>query len=220
MRLDLYKLHKNEKGQSKAATGCVVFIIVGSLLLVSTVFFALRAVSTPQNMKITYTEKDFENFLDSSGISLGSDVSELCLTCSINYSGSHEAEVNLTNEQASAWFSLTNKEIGPISDTKVRFEDDQITVLTTVTYGGKTLPVLLSGDLEKSGEQSVNVSLNKLNVGSLPVPVEYVPQVEAALTSFFNSKLSEVEGLSIEELNVEEGYLYFKGNVPDSASVE
>ena len=210
----LEELHQNQKGQSKVASGCVIFIIIGSLLLVSTAFIAFRAVSIPQKMKITYTEKDFKNFLESAGISLASEASELCLTCPITYSGFHDTNVKLTNEQASAWFSLTNETQGPISDTKVRFEKDQATVLTMVTFQGKPLPVLLSGDIKKEGDQSIRVSLDKLKIGNLSIPVDYIPIIEAGLTDFFNRKLSEVDGLNIEELEIEEGYLYFEGTVP------
>jgi hypothetical protein len=53
-----------------------------------------------------------------------------------------------------------------------------------------------------------------LKVGQIPMSNEVIEKVEYETLRFVNGLLSDVNGISIEELRVENGELYYKGTLP------
>jgi len=94
--------------------------------------------------------------------------------------------------------------VGGIKDTIVNF----------ITNVAMNKPVYASGSLVKVSNNSVSLDITSLKVGQIPMSNEVIEKVEYETLRFVNGLLSEVNGISIEELRVENGELYYKGTLP------
>jgi len=196
--------------------GCflIFLLLIGGLAYAS--FMIFKNIGKPIDLGVVASTKDFNQFIAESGLELKSEATQLCFTCDVKWEGVQEAEIKLSNEEASAWFDAVNSGLGVIDNTQIKFEDGKVTIATMFTYEGIALPVMISGGLEKVTDTSVAVDLQTLKVGGLSIPGEYVVQVEAALEDFTNSKIAEIPEFKLDTLEIKADYLDFSGDIPES----
>lgn len=88
------------------------------------------------------------------------------------------------------------------------------TIVNVITAVAVNKPVYASGSLVKRSNNSVDLNITSLKVGQLSMNQSVIDRVEMETLRFVNTLLSEVNGISIEELRVENGQLYYKGTLP------
>lgn len=88
------------------------------------------------------------------------------------------------------------------------------TIVKFITGVAVNKPVYASGSLIKVSENSVSLNITSLKVGQISMSQDVIDKVEYETLRFVNGLLSEVNGISIEELRVENGELYYKGTLP------
>ncbi len=76
-------------------------------------------------------------------------------------------------------------------------------------------PVYATGELYRDSDNSVNIKIEKLMVGRTSLPQDVVEKVEYETLRVVNSIISPENGFHIEELQVRDGSLYYKGTLPD-----
>lgn len=94
--------------------------------------------------------------------------------------------------------------VGSVTDTIVNF----------ISGIAANKPVYASGTLVKDSNNSVTLNISSLKVGQVVMSQSVIDRVESETLRFVNGLLSEVNGISIEELRVENGELYYKGTLP------
>jgi hypothetical protein len=88
-------------------------------------------------------------------------------------------------------------------------------VIDYITNVAANKPVYASGELTKTSSNNINVRIDALQVGRVPMNARVISRVELEVTRFVNGFIASSNGFSIEELRVEEGKLYFKGTLPE-----
>ncbi len=87
-------------------------------------------------------------------------------------------------------------------------------VIDYITNVANNKPVYASGELSRTSSNSVNIDIDYLTVGRVPMTAEVINRVEFETARIVNNIISPENGFHIEELRVEEGQLYFKGTLP------
>ena len=169
------------------------------------------------SLGVSYTQKDFEDFVSIVKMDLDDNIKSLCFTCPVVYEGEQEVKVSLTNKQATAWVDKVNTGGGYINSTQVKFEEDNITVVTNFNYQGYKFPILVSGGMARESNRSVSVELSELEVGTVPLPDLAISKAQEFLTDFTNDKLAEIDSFRMDKLEIEDGYLEFEGVIPETA---
>lgn len=133
----------------------------------------------------------------------------------VSFNGNNEGEIS---------FKLTDAFLGFIEDQNMIFNyfispvasagGIKETVVNFITGVAANKPVYASGSLVKTSSNSVSLNITSLKVGQLSMSQEVIDKVEYEVLRFVNGLLSEVNGISIEELRVENGELYYKGTLP------
>ena len=93
--------------------------------------------------------------------------------------------------------------------------DILINYLTTVA---KNKPIYSKGKLERTSPNTIDISIETIQVGRVPLPASTVKMVESYTIGFVNALISNDNGFSIEELRIEDGQLYYKGTLPAEIS--
>lgn len=202
----------------KFCLGCFLFILTFIALLVLAGFYIYNNIKKPMNLGITSSSEDFNRFVSKTGLQLSSDPSQLCFICPVKYSGKKKADFRLTNEEASAWFNSVNADRGLISGTQIKIEPNRVSILTNFNYQGEKYPVFASGKVSKVDIRSVKINVSQAKLGKIPIPSNFNPKIEEILNEFTNQKLAEINNFEIEELEFRDGFLHFKGNLPEEAA--
>jgi hypothetical protein len=84
--------------------------------------------------------------------------------------------------------------------------------LLTGLAAGK--PIYASGRLARSSSNSVEINVTSVRVGMISLPDETLRQVEYHTEQFVNNLISPENGFDIQELNVVDGKIYYKGTLP------
>ncbi len=75
-------------------------------------------------------------------------------------------------------------------------------------------PVYAQGNLSRASSNAVDIQINQLTIGRIPLTSGITERVELETTKLVNRIISQSNGFSIEELKVEDGRLNYKGTLP------
>ncbi len=75
-------------------------------------------------------------------------------------------------------------------------------------------PVYATGELSRASDNSVNIRMDSLTVGRAPLTRGVIDRVEFETARIVNSIISPENGFHIEELQVRDGALFYKGDLP------
>jgi hypothetical protein len=64
--------------------------------------------------------------------------------------------------------------------------------------------------------KSVDIDIQKIKIGRLPVPERYFAQIEKGAEDILNSRFAKLESFSMDKLEYHDGYSYLSGTVPAS----
>ncbi|MFC1727370.1 hypothetical protein ACFL0Y_02500, partial [Patescibacteria group bacterium] len=203
---------------TKFFLGCFGFFLLLLFLLTIAGFIAFKSLKKPVDLKIDYSYAHFQDFIEKTGLELEGKDEQFCFNCLVEYSGQAEVDFWLSSQEATAWFETVNAQLGPITGTQVKIEEDQVSFSSIFSYQNIEYPVFVVGSIEKTGDRSVVINLSKVKAGRISLPTKIISRVEKALEDFTNQKLAEVEGLKIEVLEFKNGFLHFKGTLPEKVT--
>ena len=81
-------------------------------------------------------------------------------------------------------------------------------------------PVYAAGSISKNDVSGVAVEIQRIEIGILSIPEEYIKQGEDGLNLLINNHLSKMPDLKIDLLEISDDSLHFKGDYPKTASVK
>lgn len=170
------------------------------------------------NVETSFTNAEMSALIDKANAN-GGPISDF----RVSFNGDNEGEISFKLTDAFLGFiedqniiSLPsnshafNTFISPVASAS-GIKDTIVNFITTVAVNK---PVYASGSLVKTSNHSVSLNITSLKVGQIAMSSEVIDKVEYETLRFVNSLLAEVNGISIEELRVENGELYYKGTLP------
>ncbi len=87
-------------------------------------------------------------------------------------------------------------------------------VIDYITSKANNKPVYATGELTRSSNNSVNIKIERLTVGRIPLPQEAIEKVEHETVRVVNTIISPENGFHIEELEVRDNALFYRGTLP------
>lgn len=75
-------------------------------------------------------------------------------------------------------------------------------------------PIYATGKLYRDSENSVQIEIDSVYVGQVPLPGDTVKKVEHETVRVVNKIISKENGFNIEELHIHDGEMYYRGTLP------
>ena len=222
----LTKEEKKEKKKKEKKGGCFrtfLIIIIVLLFLLALIFGAgyygyTKVISSiqPVDLGVEYSREDYTGLMDKIG--LDAPATSLCLDCPApTFSGPHEVEVTVSNEEASATFEYINEYLESVSiyGTQIKMNDGSAELSTTLDYNGFTFPIYMTGSVSKVNERAIGGNIYSIKAGEIVVPDYIAVAVEEYLLDAVNSKLmSAGDSVRIDMLDITSDGLKFGGLLP------
>ncbi len=124
-------------------------------------------------------------------------------------------------------FSISDELAGYLNDLDLNLQLPFSALTGSSAYLAQTIPVgkylsslvngksiYAKGRLERTSPNSVDISIEAISVGKIPLPRATIDTIEYEVIKFVNTIISKENGFNIEELRVDEGKLYYKGTLP------
>lgn len=216
----------------KAVLG--IIIVVG--LVFAVLYFMLKS---PKDIGVNWTEADYASYKQKVNFGPrkpGNFNLETLAAGNFSTSGKKDVNLSFTSEEISSALSNENNEFGPIKEIKVRFltnnegeatfkltdKIDQYVVRNIETLNKypflknslKDQSVYLKVKVEKSSAKSISADIEKISLGKIGLPEDVVNIVEAKAVPVINNILQNYNGLAIENLEISDGKMNYKGTVP------
>jgi len=182
-------------------------------------FFVYRQV-TDQNVKdlgVRYTTDDYDRAVKTKAHVDIPDPSALYLGSRFTAEGTQPIDQTFTDAEISAIQNYSNEKRGPFRQVQIHFiggnkvEASGYVVDPRVP---KTGPVYVKGDVIQTGPKSFTTKIDELRDGSYVVPGAIVDQANGEFLGFVNGILSDISGLSVEKVDIQDGMVHFKGMIP------
>jgi len=118
--------------------------------------------------------------------------------------------------------TITNNlpwEVEAAEDEEKTEQDPEKPSLTTlvidyITSKADNKPVYATGELSRGSDNSVNINIESLTLGRIPLPQDAIDKVEYETVKVVNSIISPENGFHIEALEIRDDSLYYKGTLP------
>lgn len=177
---------EEKKKGNGCLTGCLVvmgiitaiIIIVGILGYISYKKIT-TGISEEQNLGITYE-----------------DAQDLIQDINIEFAHIKTAQpVTITSEQATALINemLIETDGMAITNTQVKFSEDQFEMTTTLTYNENTLPLYTKGSIQLTSDQELNIDIEEAKAGALEIPSFLKTTLEQQLDETINTQLATLD---------------------------
>lgn len=201
----------------------------------------LLHTNNPKDLGIVFSEKDFKNYNSKVKATIETQKPGSS-SKSIEFSGSEELNVNLTQEEISARITYAKWKYTPVSNTQVKISSDgtmevsanlEITrlgnFLSTVGVSGSSMEEINKW-LEKIGKFSANppiyikakaevinnksqIDLQSAQIGKIPLPIEKVDS-NSILSNFVDRIFTLVPGFYARKATFKDGVMHFEGTAP------
>jgi hypothetical protein len=229
--------------------GLTIIILVIAITLTAGYFGLITPLSNamgtnkPKDLKVTYTSQDLTDANSQTKVSFD-NLTDTSASQSLQYIGSHPAEINFTSSQLTAMANNKRWRYDPLSNVQVKINTDGsaeasglIDFTTAVSYvkalgvsssdidaalAKYPLPktsfpfyVKLTGNVQNN---QISTNIQKLELGRIPVPANIVNQYLQPAIDFVESRYLN-SSIKIETLENRAGQAYFKGELPNVEAV-
>ena len=198
-----------------AASGIVKVPFLSSLL----------GTDKPKDL-IGYVDPNlYKDVLVKGDVTLTDETDKYCLTCDITFENASPMDIIVSSTELSSLLRATNKDLGPLEEIQVKLNDNNqveaSAYLNLRDYGYDfSGPVYVAGSIVKDGSSKIAIDVQRVEIGILSIPEEYINQGEDGLNALINSQLAEMPDLKIDLLEISDNSLHFKGDYPKTASVK
>ena len=211
----------------------VVLLLIGGTLtlaaasgMVKVPFLSsLLGTDKPKNLIGNVDPNLYKDTLVRGNITLADEADKYCLTCDIVFGDPSPMDITLSSAELSSLLQATNNNLGPLKEIQVKLNNDNrleaSAYLNLENYGYDfSGPVYAAGTISKNDAFGIAVEIQRIEVGILSIPEEYIKQGEDGLNILINSHLAKMPDLKIDILEISDNSLHFKGDYPKTASVK
>ena len=206
-------------------TGGALTLAAASGFIKIPVLTELLGADKPRNLIGEVDPNLYKDTLVRGEITLTDEADKYCLICDIAYENFSPMDITISSAELSSLLQATNKNLGPLKEIQVKLNDnnqvEMSAYLNLKEYGYDfSGPVYVAGNIVKSESSKIAIEIQKVEVGILSIPEEYIRQGEEGLNVLINSQLEKMPDLKIDSLEISDNALHFKGNYPKTASVK
>ncbi len=206
-------------------TGGILTLVAASGFVKIPVLTALLGADKPRNLIGEVDPNLYKDTLVRGEITLTDEADKYCLICDIAYEDFSPMDITISSAELSSLLQATNKNFGSLKEIQVKLNDnnqvEMSAYLDLKEYGYDfSGPVYVAGSIVKSESSKIAIGIQKVEVGILSIPEEYIRQGEEGLNTLINSQLSKMPDLKIDLLEISDNALHFKGDYPKTASVK
>ena len=185
----------------------------------------LLGTDKPRNLIGEVDPNLYKDTLIKGDITLTNEIDKYCLTCDISYEDFSPMDITISSAELSSLLQATNSNFGPLKEIQVKLNDnnqaEMSAYLNLKDYGYDfSGPVYAAGSIVKNDSSGIAIEIQRIEVGILSIPEEYIKQGEDGLNALINSQLAKMPDLKIDSLEISNDSLHFKGDYPKTASVE
>ncbi len=218
----------------------LVLVLIGVVLGGGVWYF----LNTGKQVGTEWSEEDFYTCMEKSQVEFDHIETinlETLAKGEYTAAGSNEVDTYFTSEEMSALSSMANaggavrdvqKSLGDngageisfrLSDNAVDFVRQNIPpesipdgAVGEIINVINNKPIYSSGRLTQASENSINIDLDDMYLGRAPLPDDIVSIVEVEVEGVFNSVITPDNGFHIDELQINDGKLHYKGTLPET----
>lgn len=211
----------------------VIIIILVALLIVTVIaasgvvyipgFSEVLGTNKPRDLGVKADPSKFNALLARENVKLTGQSSNFYLTAPIKYGSAAPMDTTVSSEELTSMMQATNNAKGPLKDMQVKLgtnnemEMSAFADLESFGYPVKG-PVYLKGKFLKASSSTVDINIRGGSFGLIPVPENVLKQGEDGLEQELNRQLSHMPGMRIDQLEINNGQLHYRGAFPQSAS--
>lgn len=171
--------------------------------------------SKPKDLGIHPTQADWTSVQSKTPIQVNGDTAKYSVFGEKKYSGTVNAENELTSAEITAWIQHYTTNDPDIGTTQVKFIPGGMEI-STFAKRYVHAPVYVKVMVSRTGSQSVSLKVTKAKIGNLSVPEKYVKTFSDFAQKIVNEHLPNVKGFSMDQLEYKEGSRSFKGTYPQT----
>ncbi|MFH0852933.1 MAG: hypothetical protein V1853_00825 [bacterium] len=123
-----------------------------------------------------------------------------------------------SSEEVTSFIELYTQDAPFISDLQVKFTEGGMELSAFIKKFIKA-PVYVKIGVTRTSEKTIDIDLQKAKVGVFSVPEQYYDEIEKSAEEFIASRIEEIGSFSIEQLQYHDGYVYFKGTLPETVEM-
>jgi hypothetical protein len=185
----------------------------------------LLGTDKPRNLIGDVDPDLYKDVLINGEVTLANEADKYCLTCDISYEDFSPMNITISSAELTSLLRATNSNLGPLKEIQIKLNDnnqaEMSAYLDLKDYGYDfSGPVYVAGSIAKGDSSSLAIGIQRVEIGILSIPQEYVKQGEDGLNALINGQLSEMTDLKIDSLEISNDSLHFKGDYPKTASVK
>ncbi|MFA6524681.1 MAG: hypothetical protein WCT33_00245 [Patescibacteria group bacterium] len=201
----------------------VLLIVLGfpCLLLGASGVFHIPVISDvfgagkPVNLGIQPSDEAFQSAMVKFPIEFKGDPNTFSGIGNKEVKGKIAVDAQYTSEEVTSILDHFLQNAPHIKNTQVKYVEGGMEISTFVkTY--LNAPVYAKIGVSKISNKSVDIDVQKIKIGILPIPEKYYDRIEKAAEDILNNRFAKLESFSMDKLEYHNGYSYLKGTLPGS----
>lgn len=205
--------------------GGILTLAVASGIIKVPILSSLLGTDKPRDLIGKVDPNLYKNALIKGEVTLTDEIDGYCLICDIDYKDFAPMDITISSAELTSLLQATNSNLGPLKEIQVKLNDNNQAEMSAYLdlrdYGYDfSGPVYVAGSITKGDSSNLAIRVQRIEIGILSIPKEYIKQGEAGLNALINDQLSEMTELKIDSLEISNDSLHFKGNYPKTASVK
>ncbi|PIY95497.1 MAG: hypothetical protein COY66_06555 [Candidatus Kerfeldbacteria bacterium CG_4_10_14_0_8_um_filter_42_10] len=172
----------------------------------------------PIDLGIKASPEALASALAGNPVTIKGDPAEYSGVRNKKYSGKVDVDVTYTSEEVTSFLQHFLQNAPHIRDLQVKYIEGGLELSTFVKTYIKA-PVYAKVYVTRTSNKSVDINLEKVKVGRIPVPERYYSQIEEIAEKAVNNQMNEIEAFTIDTLEFHDGYAVRKGTLPKTVEL-
>lgn len=135
------------------------------------------------------------------------------------YTGSVPVTNDITSEEFSSFVNQRFENVDALDSVQIKFYEGGAEASFQLNEEMLDMPIYIKSDITKGEGNTLNFDIQKIKVGRLPIPSNYLDDIEVAARDFVNDRINKIVGFSIESIKFKNNFVDFIGTYPETVSI-
>jgi len=216
-----------------------IFALIVIVIVVPLLLFKYFTSGGPRDLGVKYSSADYTQTHQKIGTEVIPLTSASSVKDSLQFSGQKESKVSLNSSEITAYFNADKYVYTPLSQVQIKINPDGtgeasgiLNIKNFISYVSLTTstqdvqkaidkfhinanpPFYAKGTVTVTNNQ-VNLNIQQLEVGRIPVPQNYVVENISAVNNYASNKLNSIPNLRVRSLTITDGQVNLDATVPE-----
>lgn len=174
--------------------------------------------NSPKDLGIEVSEQALQSGLKKFPVELKSEPGTFTGIGKKEFEGKVAIDAEYTSEEITSALDNLFSNAPHVSNVQVKYIEGGMEVSAFVkTY--LNAPVYAKVGVERVSDKSIDINIEKIKIGIVPIPEKYYEDVGKAVEDIVNDRMQAVESFSMDLLEYHDGYSYLKGTFPKSVKM-